>query len=92
MNSVGTSGKTGLVVSPGELDRLVGRLLTIIDATYTDVKQREASKTLFRSTIWDWFNGIESYTDMYDFTFTPDGKVIAEKAERPLKGSVPESN
>jgi len=38
-----------------ELSQLVGKLLTYIDATYTDVQQRNAHKRLLKDTIYTWY-------------------------------------
>ena len=31
-----------------------GRILTIVEASYQDIEQREAVKSLVRNAIWDW--------------------------------------
>jgi len=41
-------------IDDGNVNVLVGRILTIIDATYQDKEQREAAKTTFRRVIWNW--------------------------------------
>lgn len=33
---------------------LVGKLLTLADATFSDVKQREAQKSVIRNLVYDW--------------------------------------
>lgn len=33
---------------------LEGRILTVIDATFSDPQQRKAMKDVLRKTIWDW--------------------------------------
>ncbi len=38
-----------------DIDNLVGKLLTYVDATFTDVEQRKAHKDILRSSLWDWF-------------------------------------
>lgn len=38
-----------------ELSKLVGRLLTYIDATYTDIDQRKAHKRILKDTIYTWY-------------------------------------
>jgi len=37
---------------------LEGELLTIIDASFPDIKQREAVKSMVRRTLWDMANKI----------------------------------
>ena len=37
-----------------EVNNLVGKLLTIIDASYTDATQRTAVKQLIKNVVWDW--------------------------------------
>lgn len=44
------------IVSGHDIDNLVGKLLTYIDATYSDKDQRNAHKDIARQTVWDWFN------------------------------------
>jgi hypothetical protein len=39
-----------------KIDNLVGRLLTLADATFNDSEQRDAQKILIRQNIWAWFN------------------------------------
>jgi hypothetical protein len=39
---------------------LKGRLLTLIDATYTDPEQRKAQKDVVWATLRDWIEGIET--------------------------------
>lgn len=41
-------------VDNGNINVLVGQILTIIDATYQNLEQREAAKKLFRRAIWGW--------------------------------------
>jgi len=44
------------IIIPGDIDNLVARLLTHVDATFTDKEQREAHKKLLRHVAWDWYN------------------------------------
>lgn len=39
------------------INYLVGKLLTMIDATFTDAEQRKAMKDLFMKICWDWYEG-----------------------------------
>lgn len=49
-------------------EELVGRLLTIIDATYTDPEQRRAQKRIVKSEVYDWMHDHYAYQhpDKYD--------------------------
>ena len=38
-----------------ELSQLVGKLLTYIDATYTDLEQRKAHKRLVKNEVYAWY-------------------------------------
>jgi len=46
-----------------DVKMLVGRLLTYIDATYTDKEQREAQKSLVRVLVYEWYNQIAREQD-----------------------------
>jgi hypothetical protein len=37
-----------------EIQRVEGRILTIVDASFPDKEQREAVKSLVRTSIWHW--------------------------------------
>lgn len=37
-----------------DISELEGKLLTHIDATFSDVQQRKAQKDIIRSLIWNW--------------------------------------
>jgi len=46
----------GIVVSRDlELSVLVGKLLTYVEATYSDQEQRKAHKRLIKETIYTWY-------------------------------------
>lgn len=38
------------------VSKLEGKLLTYVDATYTDLEQRKAHKSLIRALLWDTYN------------------------------------
>lgn len=38
------------------INGLVGRLLTVIDATFSDLEQRKAQKDIVMKVCWDWYN------------------------------------
>ncbi len=51
-------GSDVLPVVPLEYtNNLTGRLLTIIDATFSDPEQRKAMKDLFSQSLWSWYSG-----------------------------------
>ena len=41
------------VLTP-DVSELEGKLLTHIDATFSDVQQRKAQKDIIRQMVWDW--------------------------------------
>lgn len=47
-----------------ELSRLVGKLLTYVDATYTDLEQRKAHKQIVKNTIYEWY--YDTYDDQHE--------------------------
>lgn len=55
--SVRASDDLNPVIRYERINDLVGRLLTVIDATFPDLEQRKAMKTLFRDVAWDWYRG-----------------------------------
>lgn len=44
------------VIGVSDVNNLVGKELTFIEATFTDSEQRKAMKDLFTQVIWDWYN------------------------------------
>jgi hypothetical protein len=45
------------VIECDRINNLVGRLLTQIDATFSDPEQRKAMKDLFTQIAWGWYEG-----------------------------------
>lgn len=43
-------------------NELYGKLLTLVDATFTDVVQREAHKNIVRSTLSEWYDKQVGFT------------------------------
>lgn len=43
------------VVYIGAINALVGKILTIVDATYTDPEQRKAARGMYMDAIWNWY-------------------------------------
>lgn len=48
------------VVRRWQLDSLVGKLLTYIDATYNDPEQRKAHKDIVKQSCYNWFMDVHS--------------------------------
>lgn len=58
-NADGTVGEVAYPVNFEELYNLKGRLLTLIDATFTDAEQRKAQKDVVWHTLKSWMEDIE---------------------------------
>lgn len=59
INGDGAVGETRYPINYEELYNLKGRLLTLVDATYTDPQQRKAQKNLVWQTLRAWMEDIE---------------------------------
>jgi hypothetical protein len=46
------------VVSYDRINYLVGKLLTVVDASFSDMEQRKAVKDLIKQIPWDWHNSM----------------------------------
>lgn len=44
------------------VENLVGKLLTYVDATFSDKKQREAHKDLIKQAVWSWYTDKQNIT------------------------------
>lgn len=44
------------VVRYERINTLVGKLLTVMDATFTDLEQRKAMKDIVKQVAWDWYD------------------------------------
>jgi len=71
--------KFGAMINFDELDNLVGQLLTYIDATYTDIEQRKAHKSIVKNLCRDWYYTCEKQIPvMVKFIYkdgaTPDSR------------------
>lgn len=80
------------VIHYGSINHLVGKLLTMIDATVTDKEQRQAQKDLFKQIAWDWY---QTYRDNLTYPWridkeattpaqTATGLLDKQKATAPL--------
>jgi hypothetical protein len=58
-NDDGTTAATAFPVNYDELYNLKGRLLTLVDATFTDPEQRKAQKDMVWQTLRSWMDDIE---------------------------------
>ena len=54
-------------------DELYGKVLTQVDASFTDATQREAFKSVMRNTLSDW------YTKQLDYTFNMAAQLHPKK-------------
>lgn len=54
------------------VDYLVGKMLTLVDATFTDKEQREAYKSLTKTAIYEWFQNSYSYYPVIDWSYSID--------------------
>jgi hypothetical protein len=59
-NDEGTVGVQAIPINYTELYNLKGRLLTLVDATFTDPEQRKAHKTMVWHTLQDWMRDLEN--------------------------------
>lgn len=56
------------ILDQSVIDKIVGQLLTHIDATYADKDQREAQKKIVRRLVWDFNNELtETYRTHFRF-------------------------
>lgn len=58
-NEDGTEGGVAFPINYEELYNLKGRLLTLIDATFTDPEQRKAQKDVVWQAVRQWMDDIE---------------------------------
>ena len=63
-------GKSGTIVGYEDVTRLVGKLLTYIDATYSDKEQREAQKTILKGIVYDWSRDNREWHGMTEIEFS----------------------
>lgn len=63
-----------------EMSSLIGKILTIVDASISDKEQRKAVKDLVKQTMWDW-------SKEYHFAATEEQlQNIVENSEDALEG------
>jgi hypothetical protein len=65
------------IIRTWQVRDLVGKLLTYVDATYTDKTQRDAQKDIVRSLVYTWFEQDCKWPEITDEV----EKLINEKAK-----------
>lgn len=48
------------VIRYNDIEQIVGRLLTYVDATYSDTEQRKAHKDIVKQLVYDWSNDLRT--------------------------------
>lgn len=61
-----TSPDIDPVIYIGYINHLTGKLLTLADASFNDIEQRNAFKDLIKQTTWNWYS---SHGDTLGFAF-----------------------
>lgn len=49
-----------VILSGKDFNDIIGRILTYVDATFTDQEQRKAHKDIVKKLIWDWNNELRT--------------------------------
>lgn len=62
MKEVNEVVKYGSLINWGEIDNLVGRLLTHVDATTLDPVAREANKSILKSIVREWMRNNDDHS------------------------------
>lgn len=57
--------KFGSLINFTDIDSLVGQLLTYVDATYQDLEQRNAHKSIVKRTVRNWYRECEKELPIY---------------------------
>ena len=52
-----TSDNIDPVIYIEDINNLIGRVKTLIDASTSDAEQRKATKDVFNNEIWSWYTG-----------------------------------
>lgn len=53
--SENTNLRYGTFISYADINELLGKMLTYVDATYTNQEQRDAHKSIIKQTVRDWY-------------------------------------
>ena len=56
--AVRTSDDLAAVIDVDDMNNIVGKVLTLIDATFTDKEQRQAMKDIFKAELWNWHTAL----------------------------------
>jgi len=56
--SVRASDDIEIVIGTDQINYIVGKLLTLVEATFTDQEQRKATKDLVMQTMWNWYEAM----------------------------------
>jgi hypothetical protein len=62
-----------LVLNHQDVHSLVGKLLTYIDATFTDQEQRKAQKDIIREKVYTWHQDLRSRSIQIVDSYTKEG-------------------
>jgi len=60
------------VIHIGTINSLIGKVLTLVDATFSDETQRKAARGLFMNTVWEWYGLPDSVRDAWRKDKYPD--------------------
>lgn len=76
----------GTVIFYENINNLVGKLLTLSDAVFSDLDQRKAHKELVTQTLWDWFHAQEPQMSAFQASKMPSwdksgGKHVHDSGE-----------
>lgn len=53
-NELPGGDSNAIILDSQDFSSILGKLLTYVDATYTDPEQRKAHKDLIKQTLWGW--------------------------------------
>lgn len=57
--------KFGTIIDFEDINSLLGQLLTYVDATYSDLEQRNAHKSVVKKLVCDWYYSCEEYMPVF---------------------------
>jgi hypothetical protein len=53
------------VIYIGAINNLIGKVLTLVDATFSDEVQRKAARGMFMDTVWNWYQVPDSVMEAW---------------------------
>lgn len=71
-----------LAVDSSDINNLVGRMLTVVDASISDQEQRKALKDIVKQNVWSWSEQVprrclsESAKYIADMSVSLEGKTV----------------